>query len=271
MNVNLRSVVKLLSSGNATPRQSIELAIASMKNNTSFSVFTAILNAGALNVHDFSLLQEAVIASDTRYLSALLDAGTSIDAKMHYGQSFLHVANSASVAMLLKRGANPNATDARGLRPLHAICLRDFDLKQKIHAIKLLLAAGADVNAVGSDGRTPLHCALCFDKAWTIEVVNVLLDAGANANAVDINGISVLESAMRTPIHRRGLCGLLVKFGADVFRAFNDGSFPLHAAASASFWDYEGLISMLLRAGRCEHHRPQWQHCTSFCGRKRRV
>jgi hypothetical protein len=171
MNADIGSLMHLLASGVASRDKLTELAILSINSKSCFSIFNAILARRLLDLRNVDLLVAAAEASDTRFLSALLDAGASMDTKLlpRLSESLLHVASScspAATAMLLKRGANPNTLDFSHARPLHAVCSRNFDIEKKIDAIKLLLAAGADVNAPTKDGRTALHCALRFNVAW---------------------------------------------------------------------------------------------------------
>eukprot|EP00388_Colpodella_angusta_P045125 GDKK01065046.1.p1 GENE.GDKK01065046.1~~GDKK01065046.1.p1 ORF type:complete len:101 (-),score=4.51 GDKK01065046.1:215-517(-) len=60
-------------------------------------------------------------------------------------------ANVNAVAALLNKGANKEATDAKGQTPLHAAasrCLPDI--------VEALVAKGASISALDKSGRTPL-------------------------------------------------------------------------------------------------------------------
>jgi ankyrin repeat protein len=233
-----------------------DLAISNMKNGSSFSGFCAILAAGAVNLHRAQLLEEAVKNASSRYLSALLDAGVSVDVKLGNGDSLLHRASRLSAfKALMQRGANPNAVNLEGARPLHSLCSRtnmfehDIEKNRMIWAIEALVACGADVNAVDNKGRTPLHCALRFDSPRTYGFVNTLLTAGANANAIDAHGVTVLEKAMRLDVHGLELSRRLIESGANVRCTFSDGKSPLHLAAVVSCQHSDRLIPLLLRVG----------------------
>jgi ankyrin repeat protein len=59
------------------------------------------------------------------------------------------VADSGTIALLLARGADPNARQQNGFTPLHGSASRG-----DVESAKLLLAAGADRDATTADGKT---------------------------------------------------------------------------------------------------------------------
>ncbi|HZY88461.1 MAG TPA: ankyrin repeat domain-containing protein [Gemmataceae bacterium] len=74
--------------------------------------------------------------------------------------------------MLIKRGANVNAKDSRGVTPLHdAACVGHVELA------RLLLKHGADVNAKNGEGETPLDWANSHPWKYP-EMVKLLRDHG---------------------------------------------------------------------------------------------
>lgn len=134
-----------------------------------------------------------------------------------------------TVALLLKRGANPNQPDSRGDTPLMWAIGRIKNevpherrtqvLKMLLNAgaapnmaaqsqyaytplieaaslgqtdmVRVLLERGAVVNATNKVGQTGLHL------AGNAEVAKLLLAAGANLSARDANGDTPIEYAMR--------------------------------------------------------------------------
>lgn len=98
----------------------------------------------------------------------LLDRGAGIDAPGASEGCPLScaVGDPDLVALILKRGANPNLGNKRKVTPLHrAASMRHVDMtEQRIEAhgrcIDLLIDAGANVNARDANGETPLHRAV---------------------------------------------------------------------------------------------------------------
>ena len=119
--------------------------------------------------------------------------------------------------VLLKAGADANASGQDLLTPLHCAALRG-----NAHTIQMLIDNKADVNATDHRGQNPLHCAALRGNAHTIQM---LIDLGANVNATDDLG--------ETPLHlatRRGDAGIfqmLIDLGADVNATDQNGFSPL--------------------------------------------
>jgi ankyrin repeat protein len=96
----------------------------------------------------------------------LLDSGALIEADEIglYGGKPLHWAaehEPPSVALLLERGANPNARNLKqnefeGYTPLHMMARQR---EQELECARLLLAAGADPALKDARGHTPLDVA----------------------------------------------------------------------------------------------------------------
>lgn len=88
--------------------------------------------------------------------------------------------NMAAIGLLLKKGADVNATDEYGRTPLLYAIIYSMS-----NIIKLLIDKGADVNARDRNGWTPLLFAVHFDRN---EVVKLLLKTGEiDIDARDVN------------------------------------------------------------------------------------
>ena len=104
---------------------------------------------------------DATAAGDIARVSALLDAGTDIDALDKHGQTALmnaaHRGDAALVQVLVDRGANLNHTAKYRLTALMLAVINDHT-----DVVRILVAAGADRNIQGSIGHfacTPLEYA----------------------------------------------------------------------------------------------------------------
>ncbi len=154
----------------------------------------------------------------------------------------LHLALKAErpalVKLILKRGAKPNATDARGWTPMHEV--------EDDESFAALLEHGADVTRADKTGRTPLlfHAFLVGFDPNALKRAAKMIEHGADATAADEDG--------RTPLHHAGngkMVDLLVKHGARVDARTKTGDTPLHTAASAS------TVQALVRHGGDVHAR----------------
>ncbi|BCM91328.1 hypothetical protein IAD21_03198 [Abditibacteriota bacterium] len=111
------------------------------------------------------------------------------------GSTPLHIAalwgTLGSAQELVKRGADLNARDARGLTPLH-YALRNPTgrfARRSINMAEFLLGKGANPNIATPTGDAPLHLAA---RAGDAELITLLLDKGALINARGVGGETAL-------------------------------------------------------------------------------
>jgi uncharacterized protein len=90
-------------------------------------------------------------------------------------------------AELLRKGANPNASDVSGWSPLIRAAEESND-----EIAQMLLERGADVHHTTELGETALHRA----GGWGLEVARLLLEHGADPNAVTREGRTPLMVAV---------------------------------------------------------------------------
>jgi hypothetical protein len=102
--------------------------------------------------------------------------------------------HNEAALLLIRKGADVNATNNRRNTPLHNAC--SFGRR---NLVEVLVGKGAVVNARNMNQRTPLHDA-CI-RQWPIEVPQFLIRKGADVNLVD--------EEMKTPIEH------LIIYGAD--------------------------------------------------------
>ncbi|KAJ3106714.1 Ankyrin repeat domain-containing protein 61 [Phlyctochytrium bullatum] len=138
--------------------------------------------------------------------------------------------------LLLDHGANLNARNDDGETPIYAACWFG-------HAgvVRTLLRHGADALAGSGNtmNDTPLHIAVggltsAFnnDPAAVYEICKLLLEAGALSNATDGGENTPLHLACKSKNDQ--IIGLLLRYGADMMLADNDGKMPLGLAREAA-------------------------------------
>lgn len=160
--------------------------------------------------------------------------------------------NVAKVETLLKRGANINEKDDKGLTPLHHACWNG-----DVEMARVLLKHGGSalLQAKSGYGSTPLHCAA--DKGHTSTVL-MLLQAGANSNAKNSGGL--------TPLHYTAwndhldTARVLLDNGADKEAKTVEGCTPLHLASK---YGKVGVAVLLVDRG-ADPYATNMRHETSF-------
>jgi hypothetical protein len=91
---------------------------------------------------------------------SLIARGADVNVRNHKGQAALHCAAKAGfadiVALLLDRGADPEALDNAGATPLATALRSTVKDKAKLRTVvRALVAAGADPHRVDAQGRSP--------------------------------------------------------------------------------------------------------------------
>lgn len=158
---------------------------------------------------------------------------TLIHVAAYYGDDKL-------LELLIKKGADVNAKNARELPPLFmplyfgVFCHMYDTVPPQFETAastmcSLLINAGADVNIKFLGKRTPLHAA-----AYTgnVDLTKLLISKKADVNARNDEG--------KTPLHTAAIYGqdeiiqLLLSAGADVNAKDNEGKTPLHMTEKES-------------------------------------
>lgn len=128
----------------------------------------------------------------------------------------------SAVRDLLERGADPNAFNEEGWRPLHR-ALGQIEVGGSIEFVRLLLAHGADPNGWDENHHeTPILSATDPIDVSDFEAAHVLLEAGADPNVRRSDGESPLRMAARGGQHalaeallRHGAAKTIDEFGGD--------------------------------------------------------
>jgi len=133
-----------------------------------------------------------------------LESGDAVDARNESGMTALHLSAIEGhvdvAAVLLDRGADPNALAPGSMTPLHFAAMLAHP-----EMAGLLVRRGARMDVRNASGMMPLHLAA------NEKVVDVLANAGADVNALTSKG--------QTPLHtaRHGMVGkALVEHKADL-------------------------------------------------------
>ena len=216
-----------------------------------------------------TFLHRAVIDEDTEDFSFLLSNGHPVDLQDRCGYQPLHYAakkgNANIVEVLLKWGANPNATGYEGRTPLHLAI-------HSSQALKALLVPSLLVSAQDHSGDTALHLALVdhFRSGGSdYSVVEELLRAGADVNIQNSSGISPFHmvATRRRSIHlmvlflRRDAGVPLPHNGSFLFKAFLSKISPEHYRLDPL---YRTAIELFLDKGADPNTRVETGHHTNF-------
>ena len=170
-----------------------------------------------------------------------------VDLALDYGVDArpLHLAagSNATVAasLLLALGADADARDSEGWRPLHWAAYED---EGGGAVVSLLLAAGADVNArAGAERQAPLHWAAEYGK--TDVMLALLSDADVLVNAGDESGWTPLHWA--ADAGEEGSARLLLSDGRTEANAADDSGL---SALDLAVKDRAEDMAEILRGGR---------------------
>ena len=192
----------------------------------------------------YDIFEAAAFGDVVRTTKLLEDSPTLVGAVDKAGQTALHWTASKGqtniVALLLERGANPNAKQRFDETPLH------FAVEAgHVETARLLLAKGADVNARNGSMSTPLHEAVLQGSA---ELIEVLIKGGADVNARD--------DQRQTPLHyachkgHLNVIELLLAAGADVNAKDESGRTPLRYLVADGSGNPELVTFLKSRGGR---------------------
>ncbi len=190
------------------------------------------------------LLIDAARHGEAERVELLLERGADVRARDAKGETVLHAVFSRRnwrldlglIIRLLKAGADLQAQDDRGWTPLHSAAERG-----RREAVELLLDKGADPRANDESGQTPLHLAA---KRANHKAVKLLVARGADPLAQD--------DSKRTPLHlaeeenQQETAKLLVSLGADILVEDSFGHSPAGWMVESCF----GELSRALEAGR---------------------
>ena len=187
-------------------------------------------------------LVEAAKNRDSQAVRQLLEQQVNANTKQPDGATALHWAvhwdDLATMGLLIRAGADVNATNDYGVTPLSLGCTNG-----NAAIVDMLLQSGADPNSASPvTGEAVLMTAA---RTGIVEVVEALLDHRADVNAKELqHGQTALMWAAAEG--HTGVVRVLIARGADVRMGSKAGSTPLLFAARTGDLD---LVRFLLRAG----------------------
>jgi hypothetical protein len=136
-------------------------------------------------------LQIATLKGNVEISRLLLERAADVKASSPIGYQSIHFAASQKpelMELLLKHGADPNATNRFGATPLQ-MGLHN----QHSKTLELLLKAGADPNALNRNGATPLHTAAVSPSSQN--ALRLLWQHGARLDITNRQGKTALDMA----------------------------------------------------------------------------
>jgi ankyrin repeat protein len=192
-------------------------------------------------------LHEAISCQHTDIAARLLAHGADVNAQNRDGWRPLHSAafltrEIDALSWLLANGADVSTVNKDGWTALHLAVLRARQDKAK-----LLLSRGADINAKNSDGWTPLHVAI----EARAEIVHDLDHAKYDRDAGKWKPAPARERAAAVRAYAEMTEWLLAN-GAEVNTKDAEGSSPLHVAAARG--QTEVVESLLDRGAQVNAH-----------------
>jgi len=208
-------IVALLLSHGADVHAANDAAIFAAAKRADPEVLRMLIDKGALvNAKDSDNTGETVLMAaasgvSDRKLQMLLAAGADLKATNDEGETALMKAvqlqHSVSpqdrlpmIQLLVKNGANVNATDKRGNSPLLLSVVQYMSEAGGIishpEVVKFLLDQGANVQTTDAQGKTALMMAAVTWKG-SLEIPQLLIERGIKIDAQDDKGVSALMIA----------------------------------------------------------------------------
>lgn len=240
------------------------MLVADSPRSISNRLCRMLLQAGAVPdvqiTEGITALHLAGSAGNCAVVKMLLAAGTDPNARDKRGMTPLLFAlqdpredmeppeilprkpNLRIVDILHKFGADVNAANMKGTRPIHVALYKSPALAQQ------LLTMGADPTVTDNEGFTTLMSAA---GARNLRLIRYLLDVGININAETDSGYTALKAAIAVPWPGKfdhenvSIVRFLLKCGASVHVPAN-GEQPLHRAVHCRFCK---ITQLMLAAG----------------------
>ena len=181
-----------------------------------------------------SYLDAAVSNPDPAVAALLLERGADPNAKGWNGLFVIHGAATRDdlelAEAMIGRGADVNARDGSGATPLHWATRTEIGAEM----VALLVDSGADVTVTDNDGLTPLHWLASLWSNSSVAAVRQLIDLGVDPNAVDRFDRTALHWAAR--YNRAEIVKAVAAEVADLNAIDRGGATPLTLAGLNRNW-----------------------------------
>lgn len=224
--VLLERTPNLIDLGNEAGRTPLHVAVRGLHPSAAETLLDAGADADAKDRDGLTSLHTVMLAEPGPVTPGqdVRGAGEKKEAEhsAQYSEAKKPAIRVRLTKLLLLHGADVNAAEAQGKRPLHLAAM-----KGRTGVLDLLFEAGADVRATDRFGHTPLHVAALYNQT---SVIDWLLSKKANVNAADKQGDTPLHCAVRR--FRKEAAERLLKGGAEVNAKNSRGARPLHLAGS---------------------------------------
>ena len=242
-------VVKLLlrAQGERISMERLKIALQSAVHRGCIDIVRSIVEYGVDEKALNGALRESISRSKTDMAEYLLDSGAHINAAPDNAHSNLYLAcaqgSSDMVALLLARGADPNAVDGRGERPLGAALSYP-------EIVQLMLQGGtspnqillkADPDQYIADGKTALlelAISRC-DNACSALAILLRHNADPNLARSDTGETPLMAAAVA---ERTDRVQLLLEYKADVTQLNQAGRSVLDILGNA--WQYRNIVKL---------------------------
>ena len=214
-------------------------ALSNARRNQNSTVLQILLLKGAQIGGDTNKIFDlAIRKGDPKIVALLLKKGMNPNSRDHRRVTLLMKAadsgNAEIVTLLADRGANINTASRGGNTPLHwALDNRNQNV------VTVLLARGARVNSRSKHGVTPLMQAA---SSGSLEAVELLLRRNARIGLREGHGDTALFFAVNKKTANPKVVALLLRKGARVNRRTKEGGTPLMFAATYSRGEILGLL-----------------------------
>ncbi len=194
-----------------------------------------------------TFLEAAIRNPDPAVAALLLDRGADPNARGRNGHSALHWAASRDdldvAESLISRGANVNARDGWGLTPLHWATRTAIGAEMAV----LLVESGAEVTATDNHRQTPLHWTASLWTNAPVAAVRQLIDLGVDPDATDQFDRTALHWAARH--NRAEIVKAVAAEVAELNATDQGGATPLTLAGLNTRW---AVTEELLSRGAME-------------------